>query len=166
MSDMEKYPGVVEFLFNAPLYQDYFMDMKQALGLFSHSINIDGHCPHCGKVSTFHRTKGQIGWNPPEEGLKRGLFNYGLVITCARSDRHNITFDLILTKLTDENVHFELSKMGQYPSLADIAIDESKQYSAVLSKEDGRELHKAIGLAAHGVGIGSFVYLRRVFERL
>jgi hypothetical protein len=27
-------------------------------------------------------------------------------------------------------------------------------------------LYKAIGLAAHGEGIGSFVYLRRVFERL
>jgi hypothetical protein len=50
--------------------------------------------------------------------------------------------------------------------LADLAIDESKKYRSVLSKEDSRELHKAIGLAAHSVGIGSFVYLRRIFERL
>jgi hypothetical protein len=28
------------------------------------------------------------------------------------------------------------------------------------------ELGKAIGLKAHGIGIGSFVYLRRIFERL
>jgi hypothetical protein len=56
--------------------------------------------------------------------------------------------------------------MGQYPSLADIANDESKTYTSVLDKEDARELHKAIGLAAHGVGIGSYVYLRRVFEHL
>jgi hypothetical protein len=32
--------------------------------------------------------------------------------------------------------------------------------------ENSRELHSAIGLAAHGVGIGSFVYLRRVIESL
>ena len=56
--------------------------------------------------------------------------------------------------------------MGQDPSLADIANDASKTYRSVLSEEDSRELHKAIGLAAHGVGIGSFVYLRRIFERL
>ncbi len=29
-----------------------------------------------------------------------------------------------------------------------------------------RELTRAVGLASHGVGIGSFVYLRRIFERL
>ena len=29
-----------------------------------------------------------------------------------------------------------------------------------------REFTKAIGLAANGVGIGSFVYLRRIFENL
>ena len=29
-----------------------------------------------------------------------------------------------------------------------------------------QEFTKAIGLAAHGVGIGSFVYLRRIFENL
>jgi hypothetical protein len=36
----------------------------------------------------------------------------------------------------------------------------------VLEPSDASELHKAIGLAAHGVGVGSLVYLRRVFERL
>ena len=50
--------------------------------------------------------------------------------------------------------------------MADIANDESKTYRSVLTQEDSSEFHKAIGLAAHGVGIGSFVYLRRIFERL
>ena len=35
-----------------------------------------------------------------------------------------------------------------------------------MDERDGKEFHRAIGLAAHGVGVGSFVYLRRVFERL
>ena len=61
---------------------------------------------------------------------------------------------------------FVIQKIGQYPSLADIANDESKSYRKVLAKSDASELHRAIGLAAHGVGVGSLVYLRRVFENL
>jgi hypothetical protein len=44
--------------------------------------------------------------------------------------------------------------------------DEVKQYRKLLSPELASEFHKAVGLAAHGVGVGSFVYLRRVFESL
>jgi hypothetical protein len=50
-----------------------------------------------------------------------------------------------------------VQKIGQFPSLADIANDESKTYRSVLTKRDSSEFHKAIGLATHGVGIGSFV---------
>ena len=57
-------------------------------------------------------------------------------------------------------------KIGQYPSVADIHIGQVKQYDKVLDKSILREFTKAIGLAANGVGIGSFVYLRRIFENL
>ena len=57
--------------------------------------------------------------------------------------------------------------MGQFPSLADVAISELRiKYKTVLKGENWSELYKAVGLAAHGEGIASFVYLRRVFERL
>ena len=46
-----------------------------------------------------------------------------------------------------------------------MANDESRVYRTLLDKSDA-ELHRAIRLAAHGVGIGSFVYLRRILERL
>jgi len=42
-----------------------------------------------------------------------------------------------------------IQKIGQYPSLADIANDESRAYREVLKPDDGAELHRAIGLAAH-----------------
>ncbi len=166
MSEMEKYPGVVEFLFNAPLYQTYLMTMQQAVGLFKNEINIDGHCPYCGSTSTFERTSGAVYSDPSDHYIGGGLFNHTLVITCARNKHHTIALILFLHRLTGETIRLELSKIGQWPSLADIAIDESKTYSRLLSKEDSHELHKAIGLAAHGVGIGSYVYLRRVFEHL
>jgi hypothetical protein len=57
-------------------------------------------------------------------------------------------------------------KVGQYPSVADIHIHEIKQYSKLLPREKLKEFTRAIGLAANGVGIGSFVYLRRIFEFL
>lgn len=57
-------------------------------------------------------------------------------------------------------------KIGQYPSVADLAFPELKEYKKVVSADDLRELRKAIGLHAQGIGIGAFVYVRRIFERL
>lgn len=59
-----------------------------------------------------------------------------------------------------------LLKIGQYPSIADFHIYEIKQYDKLLSNDVLKEFTKAISLAANGVGIGSFVYLRRIFENL
>jgi hypothetical protein len=59
-----------------------------------------------------------------------------------------------------------MQKVGQYPSVADLHSAQIRRYRNVLSPEDYRELNRAVGLAAHGVGIGAFVYLRRIFERL
>ena len=59
-----------------------------------------------------------------------------------------------------------IQKVGQYPSVADLHSAKIKRYRKVLSPEDYRELNRAVGLAAHRVGIGAFVYLRRIFERL
>ena len=50
--------------------------------------------------------------------------------------------------------------------IADFHIHEIKQYDKIISKEKLKEFTRAIGLAANGVGIGSFVYLRRIFESL
>jgi hypothetical protein len=58
-------------------------------------------------------------------------------------------------------------KVGQFPSLADIQFAEiGKKYNKHLSEEDLRNYKKAIGGFAHGIGAGSFVYLRRIFENL
>jgi hypothetical protein len=59
-----------------------------------------------------------------------------------------------------------LEKIGQYPSLAALNLPHVRKYRAVLSDDVYSDLAKGIGLAAHDVGIGSYVYLRRVFERL
>jgi hypothetical protein len=59
-----------------------------------------------------------------------------------------------------------MRKIGQYPSVADLTFPELDVYEKVLAKEDRKEFGRAIGLYASGIGAGSYVYLRRIFERL
>jgi hypothetical protein len=81
------------------------------------------------------------------------------IFQCSRKDEHYIVFYFIV----EEN---KIIKVGQYPSVADLTLGTIKKYNKVLTKEKFKELSKAIGLSAHGIGIGSFVYLRRIFEDL
>jgi hypothetical protein len=59
-----------------------------------------------------------------------------------------------------------ITKVGQSPSLADLQLAGIRTYRKILGDEKYREFARGIGLHAHGVGIGAFVYLRRVFESL
>jgi hypothetical protein len=45
-------------------------------------------------------------------------------------------------------------------------LSEVGKYRTLLGNEKYREFTRAIGLNAHGVGIGAFVYLRRILEDL
>ena len=60
----------------------------------------------------------------------------------------------------------KLFKIGQFPSVADLKVGELNKFRSVLDQEESGEFYKAIGLSAHDVGIGAFVYLRRVLEKL
>lgn len=59
-----------------------------------------------------------------------------------------------------------LVKIGQHPSMADIAFGELKGIDKTLEVIDRKELGQAIGLFSHDAASGAFVYLRRVFERM
>ena len=55
-------------------------------------------------------------------------------------------------------------KIGTFPSLRDFHKDDIKKYEKVLTEQQKTELVTAIMIANNGVGIGSYVYLRRIFE--
>ena len=74
-------------------------------------------------------------------------------------ESHHLDFVVI----ADQN---RMIKIGQYPSVADLDFPELKEYKKVLSEEDMKEMKRAIGLNAQGIGVGSYVYLRRIVERL
>ena len=62
--------------------------------------------------------------------------------------------------------NYKLLKIGQYPSNADLAYDKNRKYSKILGDQKFKELLRADGLFSHGIGVGSFVYLRRIIENL
>lgn len=153
----ERFPTAKTFLFDTPLYTKFdVIDAKDIVEAKELQIGFkaDAFCLNCGKESTF-----TVSLFRTIEGFP----SFGTVsciqATCARHTNHRGVY-FVLSRSNS------LMKIGQYPSLADIANDESKQYRQILQPSDAAEFHRAIGLAAHGVGIGSFVYLRRIIERL
>lgn len=78
---------------------------------------------------------------------------------CSMDEHH--TIDYVVQ--TNGNL---MKKIGQYPSLADLSLSELKDYRKVVDETNLRELKRAIGLHAQGIGVGAYVYLRRIFERI
>ncbi|MDT2019746.1 hypothetical protein [Methylocella sp. CPCC 101449] len=159
---IKPFTTVEEFLFQEPLYQrlDLAGCIEEIEVLYRRQQRTaDGHCPFCCRQSTFAVSgQGVPGGDPWNNIQSRKSFDTVSLI-CARDREHALYYFVRIDDLI-------IQKVGQLPSLADIANDESKTFRNVLERSDSRELHMAIGLAAHGVGIGSFVYLRRIFERL
>lgn len=146
-----------QFIFEEPLYKKVSLsDNSQLLNELMSYISLDGYNVYKGVDSTFK--------------LKKPLystFNFEPDVSTEQ-----ILF--VCQRYGDEffvHIHYDVNegyieKVGQYPSIADIHIAQIKQYSKVLNKQYMKDFTRAIGLAANGVGTGSFVYLRRVFEHL
>lgn len=153
-------PTKKEFCITYPLYEQFtFTEDQNKAGwnvMFSDEP-IDTYCPECNSHSIFHQHL--TGSVPHYLDAWVGSKRLAVVLKCSRNAAHKLFFMFDIEGRT-------VQKIGQYPSLADLNTYDVRQYSAVLSKGDFREFTKAIGLAAHGVGVGSFVYLRRIFENL
>lgn len=176
-----------EFVFDLPLYQKIdakngYDDIIALLEKADESVSVEGYNSFKKKNTTYYILKGicslreyyDFSKNSAEEEefyvVKDNFINApqlmneigvkSIILKCRRYG-DTITIDLYYNY--EEKI---LMKVGQYPSVADIHIGQVKQYDKVLEKPILREFTKAIGLAANGVGIGSFVYLRRIFENL
>lgn len=164
MKELPLLQSIEQFLFEVPPYTVYALnpDLEVVKGLYGRTggtHRVDGHCPFCHRPSTF-TVRGQgIPSGDPWNHITDRFAHDELSITCVRNDSHRIYYYFRIQKMTIE-------KIGQYPSLATVSNDEVAQYRKHMTNRDAGEFHRAIGLAAHGVGVGSFVYLRRVFERL
>lgn len=179
---MEK---VEELLVSKGLYDsmdiivDDLAELEKYLSKSKYAGNtIDCFCVHCGTNRVFeyadsevHDSTGMVRMNifddvtakarkPKKEEIFNSYLNRRYVLTyrCTRNKEHAILFDLIVS---DDKI----IKIGQYPSVADLVTPEIAKYKSILRKQYP-EFSKAVGLFAHGIGIGSFVYLRRIIENL
>lgn len=165
---------VKEFLFDLPLYQsvskDYCEDVINFIKGHS-SKEVDGYNPLEKCDSTFMLFC-SIYYTVHNQGIsyvhdKHVKFNtYELILRCKRYGTF-LHYLIHVEYAEDDNDNIlSISKVGQYPSVADFHIGQVRKYGKVLPNDKMREFTRAIGLAANGVGIGSFVYLRRIFEYL
>lgn len=160
MSAQTPAPTKKEFCISYPLYEQFtFAEGEEQAGwniLFSQEP-IDTYCPECNAHSIFRQyIHGSISHSPD---IWVGSRRSSVLLKCSRDSDHELFFLFDVENRT-------MQKIGQYPSLADLNTYDVRQYAAALGRDDFKEFTKAIGLAAHGVGVGSFVYLRRIFEHL
>lgn len=153
---------LTNFFFDIPIYTPVEInksnyDVFKKIIEYQNKEEFDGYNPWKKIDSTFVVITDLI----PSGSTFEEKGGYGVVkIRCKRSD--NIFRFMVLWKPELR----QLIKVGQHPSVADFHIYEIKQYKKLIPDEKLREFTRAIGLAANGVGIGSFVYLRRIFEHL
>ena len=155
----DNFPSPADFYLKLPLYEPVTVLEGQErdgwlVQYFKESI--DSYCPECGAHSVFRTTRSGARFDV-DDWVQDHLFDVNL--ECSRNREHHLYF---IFKLANR----ELQKIGQYPSIATLNLFDAKKYSRALEKAYFQEFTKAIGLAAHGVGVGSFVYLRRIFEHL
>jgi hypothetical protein len=189
-----KFDNVRFFLTETPLYDQVYFSSKGILELEFFTETIDVYCPKCDQLSVFQRKysrpqviyKGLKNWRPANsfddyqskstskiqithyhrlfrnftEYTPKNIFSGERIIPfeflCSRDDSHQM---IIVVSINENNA----MKIGKFPSLADIQKFGTEKYRKIL-KNKYSEFTRAIGLAANGVGIGAFVYLRRIFE--
>lgn len=127
--------------------------------LISSDIHTESPKPHYGNYKTYREM--QILTQSARQKYASVNRSFILEFYCTHEHSHRIYFTFTIKN----NI---LQKIGQFPSIADSLEEEIKSYKKELEKDLGKdksqEFSKAIGLFSHGVGIGSFVYLRRIFE--
>jgi len=151
------------FHLEMPLYHDFDLSIgvieEKIYKILSNRETIDAYCVWCDKESVFdaHNYMSDNISIPRWTTRHNGLIKIEYICTRDRSHAYHTYYFKVGNFLT---------KVGQFPSAADFQIPQAGKYRKILGEDQYKEFTRGIGLAAHGVGIGSFIYLRRVFENL
>ena len=153
-----------EFIFKAPPYRKITGDDFQELynELNTYNLSVSGFNPVSNVESTYHMLSPSIGvgkgpfhnqdFEPYAEDVRVMSFQ------CGR-------FGDILTLFVRFNKKDGyIMKIGSYPSLRDFRKEDIKKFRKVLTPKQQQELMTGIMIYTNGAGIGSYVYLRRIFE--
>lgn len=151
-----------KFFFEIPLYEILKWtedDASIIMDIIYFDSRVDGPCISCGKDTTY---KQKTVVPLVKEGYKRTIleFIYKVSLCCSRDEAHQIDYFIKVSPSLQE-----YQKIGQFPSIASLTKGELSKYRKILG-DKFNEFSRGIGLVSHGVGIGAFIYLRRVFEYL
>ena len=163
MSDND-FPTPHEFFVSVPMYKTYKWDdtsFNNVLGIAKFQGSIDTYCVECKDRSLFVVAYPDLGLARAD--IRDRLQRPYICVIQAKCSRVNEHVACYVFRLHEKD---GVTKIGQYPSAADTAKQDLKKYRKVLSDEHQKGYTKAVGLFAHGVGAGSIVYLRKIFEAL
>lgn len=158
-------------------------DKNRVFNVLFYKGTVDAHCPNCEKDSVLESIDnfpvvsydhlGNKFTNKPVPAITGNhlkLSYYGkqkFVLKEFKCTRcaiiHQFHFEVDSNE--DNPQKFFIKKVGQCFSIADYQNHDIKKYRKILGKELYNEFSKGVGLFSHGVGIGSFVYLRRIIEK-
>lgn len=134
---------------------------ENLLSVIFPKITIDVYCPSCKRETVFVPAEREVDWFRED---KEPVVKYGVHYSHFKCSRKHCGNDLYYVfTFTKSGV---ITKIGQFPSIADLIKPEIKKYNSVLEPEVIADWQRAIGLRAHGVGAGSYVYLRRIIENM
>ena len=166
--------STADFLEKSGLYnqveisEETFSDLDS----FYHGYGqIEVFCPKCQKDRIFKRpTIYTINDNNRKDKKAfTELFTYRPEIEqytfeCTNDNDHKIYY-VIMCHEDDYHDKKYLTKIGQYPSYTDLSRPLFLKYKK-LKNNYYSDLNRASGLFDSGIGIGSFIYLRRIVEKL
>lgn len=161
-------------------------DIETIWNLLTEPIQIDAYCKHCNRDSIFQGPKKDLDFKlkpslplnvnfGSEEEQKLNFIIGQKFFTreffCQRKNKgmpltFRINFNITILPVSSLKEEYILMKTGQFPSLADLMFPDLDKYHKVLPSEKMKELKTGLRLGANGLGIGSFTYVRRIFEYL
>ena len=160
-------------------------DKNRVFNVLFYKGTIDAHCPNCEKDSVLESIDNfpQVNYDqsgnfynntnrmvPAKSGQHLKLSYYGkqkFVLKEFKCSRCAIIhqFHFEVNSNDDNPPKYYIKKVGQCFSIADYQNHDIKKYRKILGQELYNEFSKGVGLFSHGIGIGSFVYLRRIIEK-
>lgn len=183
------------FLFDIDIInriKPYLLDSRNdSFGTIDSIQTLNIYCPKCNEITTFESISSEdfdskiwhfieICRNSQMGNIIEGGDQYAIGLSFekifnALNNLSTITRNFVCVHSKSESVnHFfsvsylinnnKIIKVGQYPSINDITGLDLKKYKKI-HKDIFTELNKANGLFSHGVGVGSYTYLRRIIEK-
>lgn len=129
---IDELPSPENFCLTVPIYEKFRYNRNASnpfFGLEHFKGSLDCYCHGCGKHTVFNR-KGESKYR---EYHHRSNYIFVLWFACSRDQNHRSCFIFH----SNEGV---LQKIGQFPSLADLATPDLQKYRPVLGDEGFREL--------------------------